>query len=101
MANFFDKIGEMAKTAADKTGEMAKTAADKTGDMLEINRLNSKINSEEGNISRLKEQIGNFYWEKYSSGAQPDAEIAELIESINVSLGIIETTKEQISSLKG
>ena len=83
MAKFFDKIGEVAKSAADKTN-----------DMLELNRLNSKISAAESSIAKLKEQIGNFYWEKAAAGAQPDAEILAWCEAI-------QTTVEEITSLRG
>lgn len=82
MAKFFDKIGEVAKSAAGKTN-----------DMLELNRLNAKIGAAESSIAKFKEQIGNFYWEKAAAGAQPDAEILEWC-------GAIQTAEEEIASLR-
>ena len=90
MAKFFDKIGELAKTAADKTN-----------DMIEQGRLNSKISAEEATIAGLKERIGNFYWERYSTGAQTEAEIHEWCEAIKVSQAAIAETKEELAALKG
>lgn len=51
MAKLFDKIGEIAKSAADKTNNM-----------LEPNRLNSKISATQSTIAKLNAQMGNFYY---------------------------------------
>ncbi len=90
MAKFFDKIGEVAKSAADKTN-----------DMLELNRLNAKIGAAESSIAKLKEQIGNFYWEKAAAGAQPDAEIVAWCESIQTAKEEIASLREAVTAIKG
>lgn len=89
MAKFFDKIGELAKTAADKTG-----------DMIEQTRLNSKISAEETAITRLKEQIGNYYWEKSLSGWEPDAGITEWLDGIQAAQQAIAATKAELTAMK-
>lgn len=90
MANFLNKLGDMAKNAADKTG-----------DLIEQGRLNSKISTEEATIVKLKEQIGNFYWERYASGVQTDAEIQERCEAIKTSQATIAAIRAEIDILKG
>lgn len=90
MAKFFDKIGEVAKSAADKTN-----------DMLELNRLNAKIGAAESSIAKLKEQIGNFYWEKAAAGAQPDAEIVAWCEAIQTAKEEIASLREAVAAIKG
>lgn len=90
MANFFDKIGEMAKTAADKTG-----------DMIEIGKLNAKISAEESAIAKQKEQIGHFYWEQFLSGQALPAPVAEWCQAIKASQEAIDALQTEISALKG
>ena len=89
MANFLNKLGEMAKTAADKTG-----------DMIEIGKLNAKISSEEDGIADLKAKIGHFYWEKYFSTKIADAQILEWCEAIQAAQELIEATRTEIQLLK-
>lgn len=89
MAKFFDKIGELAKTAADKTG-----------DMIEQTRLNSKINAEEAAITKLKEQIGNYYWEKSLSGWEPEAGITGWLDGIQAAQQAIAATKAELTAMK-
>ncbi|MEG1772556.1 MAG: zinc ribbon domain-containing protein [Clostridia bacterium] len=89
MAKFFDKIGELAKTAADKTNNM-----------IEQGRLNSKISAEEATIAGLKERIGNFYSERYSTGAQTETEIHEWCEGIKASQAAIAAIRKEIAALK-
>ena len=89
MAKIFDKIGEIAKSAADKTN-----------DMIEQGKLNSKINSEEAIIADLKVKIGNFYWEKFAAGNAPDTEISEWCESIKAAKETIAAAQAEIQALK-
>lgn len=89
MANFLNKLSEMAKTAADKTG-----------DMIEIGKLNAKISSEEDGITDLKGKIGHFYWEKYLSTKTADAQILEWCEAIQAAQERIEATRTEIQLLK-
>ena len=90
MTSFFDKIGEMAKTAADKTG-----------DMIEIGKLDAKISAEEETIAKQKEQIGNFYWEQFIAGQEQSAPVAEWCQAIKASQEAIDALQEEISALKG
>lgn len=89
MAKFFDKIGELAKTAADKTG-----------DIIEQNRLGSKISAEEAAITELKAKIGNFYWEKFLTDGTADADILEWCEAIKTARETIVATQAEIQALK-
>lgn len=89
MANFLNKLSEMAKTAADKTG-----------DMIEIGKLNAKISAEENSITDLKGKIGHFYWEKYFSTKTADAQILEWCETILDAQERIEATRIEIQLLK-
>lgn len=90
MANFLNKLGDMAKTAADKTG-----------DMIEIGKLNAKISTEEAAIAKQKEQIGNFYWEQFLSGQEQPATVTEWCQAIRASQEAIDALQAEISTLKG
>lgn len=84
MPNLFDKLGEFAKSAADKTNEF-----------IEQNKLNSRISAEEANISKLKEQIGNYFFAKYESGQLPEGPTAEWFDGIkSAQVKIIELQAE-------
>lgn len=89
MANFFDKIGELAKSAADKTNEL-----------LEQNKLNSKINTEETAIAKLKEQIGNYYYEQFESGMTPEVAVNEWYLAIKTSEAKIAEVQAEILKMK-
>ena len=90
MANFLNKLGDMAKTAADKTG-----------DMIEIGKLNAKISTEEAAIAKQKEQIGNFYWEQFLSGQEQPTPVTEWCQAIRASQEAIDALQAEISTLKG
>ena len=89
MANFFDKIGELAKSAADKTNEL-----------LEQNKLNSKINTEQTAITKLKEQIGNYYYDQFESGMTPEAPVNEWYLAIKTSEAKIAEIQAEILKMK-
>jgi len=83
-----------------KIGEFAKNAADKTGDMLEINRLNSKISTENAKIAVIKGKIGDYCWQKFERGEAQDDEIAQLCGAIKACNSTIAETNEQIKAIK-
>lgn len=90
MANFLNKLGDMAKNAADKTGEM-----------IEIGKLNTKISAEQTKISDLKQKIGNFYYDRFSTEENFPAEVAELCQQINLCEEAIASVQAEICVLKG
>lgn len=90
MANFFDKIGEIAKTAADKTG-----------DMIEIGKLNSKISTEQANILALKQKIGGYYYEHFDANESLPPEVYELCGQIKQCEEAIISVQKEIGTLKG
>ena len=89
MANFFDKIGELAKSAADKTNEL-----------IEQNKLNSKITAEETAIAKFKEQIGNYYYDKYETGTAPDGPVAEWYYGIKAAQVRIAEVQAELDRMK-
>lgn len=90
MTNFFNKLGDMAKTAADKTG-----------DMIEIGKLNSRISAEQSNISAVKEKIGDYYYNLSLNGGDFPIEVIEMFGQIKACQQEILSLQNEISAVKG
>ncbi|MDR0434417.1 MAG: hypothetical protein LBH21_05055 [Gracilibacteraceae bacterium] len=91
---FIDKLGEIAKTAGEKAGDLAKTASEKAGDLAETAKINSRISGQRKKITEIKEEIGDYYWRKFQSGA-------DLGDEQPVSLcKLIETCENEIAELE-
>ena len=90
MANFLNKLGDMAKTAADKTG-----------DMIEIGKLNAKISTEQANISALKQKIGGYYYEHFDVAMDYPTEVFDLCQQIMLCGETITSLQEEITALRG
>ena len=84
----------------DKISDMTKNAMDKTSDMIEINRLNSKIGTEQNKILALKGKIGEHYWSKFNDGEVLDDEATILSEQIKACLLAIDETNAKIKEIK-
>ena len=89
MANFFDKLGDLAKSAAEKTTEL-----------IEQNKQNSIINAEEASIAKFKEQIGNYYFEQFENGKTPEGPTMEWYDGIKTSTAKIAELKAEILKMK-
>lgn len=87
--DFFEKLGNMTKTAVDKTGEM-----------IEINGIKSKISSEEAKISAFKGKIGEYFWNKFNEGTVLDEEAINLCNEIKNSMDVIEGYNMDIEKIK-
>lgn len=66
MAGFFEKVGEMAKSAADKTT-----------DAIEVTKLNTKVSKEEQKIKNLKAEIGQHFLDLFNAGEHENLFVAE------------------------
>ncbi|MCR5482060.1 MAG: hypothetical protein K6F52_04620 [Clostridia bacterium] len=101
MAGFFDKVTDIAKTAADKGADLAKTAADKGAVMVEVTKLNSKLRAEETAMNDTYAAIGKMYYAKYANGAEVDENaVTELCKKIDASAEVIEKLHEDIEAAK-
>ena len=83
----------------DKLNDLAKSIGDKTEDTIEITKLNSKISSRGKEINRVKEKIGEYYYEKYSNGLQPDEDILALFKEIDDHNLVITESKAAIAAI--
>lgn len=90
MANFLNKLGDIAKNAADKTG-----------DMIEVGKLNAKISSEQATIATIKQKIGGYYYEHFEMSEEYPPEVSELCQQIKLCEQAIAGIQGEISALKG
>lgn len=84
----------------DKVNELAKSAATKTGEVLEDTRLKTQIMNDEKSIRELQAKIGAFYYKKFAAGEAVEEEVAEFCTAISVHLANIEQKKASLSSGK-
>lgn len=84
----------------DKLGEFAKSAAEKANDGLEINRINSDIVMQEGNITAYQRALGLYYWEKFLAGETLEPKPMEICEKIIVAQDTIQSYKAEIEKIK-
>lgn len=90
MANFLNKLGDMAKNAADKTG-----------DMIETGKLNAKISTEQAAIATIKQKIGGYYYERFGVDGEFPAEVSEMFQQIKLCEETIAALQGEIDNLKG
>lgn len=84
----------------DKVNELAKSAASKTGEVIEDTRLKTQIMNDEKSIRELQAKIGAFYYKKFAAGEAVEEEVAEFCTAISVHLANIEQKKASLSSVK-
>ncbi len=83
-----------------KIGSIARSVSGKTGDMLEVSKLNALIRSSEDDIEELKQQLGEYYYEKYSSGVILDPGAVEICKKIQSAYADIKANRSEISSIR-
>lgn len=84
----------------DKVSSYAKNAVDKTGDAIETAKLNSRINEQKGKISKIKAELGEYYWSKFESGAVLDDGANEICARIKECFDEIANIEKQIQDIK-
>lgn len=82
-----------------KLSNMAKSAADKTTDMLEITKINAKINEEQKNIAAIKQELGEYYYQQFTAGMTLEVEPAELCRKIAAANATIEQYQSDIKTI--
>ncbi len=92
--DMFKNFGEKAKETAKKVGE-------KSSDMVELGKLKMQISQIEGDIKKLKTEIGQYFYETYVDRVElPEEEIVSLCESIKEKYSEIEEVKDQIYKIE-
>lgn len=93
MQDLFNKVGKVAKDTVEK-------AADKTNELVESGKLKSQISSAKTEISSLKKQIGEYYYEQYSTEAELPDTVVELCGKIHEQELLIDELEAKIELIK-
>ncbi|MCD8154707.1 MAG: zinc ribbon domain-containing protein [Clostridiales bacterium] len=95
MANeFFDGLGETITKTAKELGERAEK-------MYESQRIRNRLTNEQKIVERLKYNVGNTVYARYSSGEDVDGELAALCEEIAQHTKKVAHYKDVIAARKG
>lgn len=84
----------------DKIGELARSAADKASDGMEITRINSDITMQQGNINEYQRELGMYYWSKFVTGEKLDEEAMLICDKIVVAQDKIRQYAAEIEKVK-
>lgn len=90
---FFENLGK-------KVGDAAQSAAKKSNEFMEVNKLNSNINSEEDKIKELFLQIGESVYKKYCSNNEKDENYIDIFEQIKAHEDNIINLRMRVSEIK-
>ena len=83
-----------------KLGDLAKSVGDKTNDMLEIGKLNSRIHGEEDSIEQHYFDLGEYIFEKFESGVAMDERATVICLAIRERKANIRAMQEEIQQIK-
>lgn len=75
-------------------------AADKANDGLEINRINSDIVIQKGNINEYQRELGMYYWARFVMGDQLDEEATAICDKIVKAQDRIKELEAEIEQVK-
>lgn len=92
-------MSDIIKKITDTITETGKNVGEKTKQVGNTAKLNAKIISSERSISENYSLIGKYYYDTYKDN--PDADIAEAVNSVTASLETIAEMKSQILAIKG
>ena len=81
-----------------KLGEIAKNVGEMTNDALENSRKGSQISVENRKIREAKEQIGDYYWEKYKNGEAFGEPVDGLCAQIQASAEVISVLQAEMEA---
>ncbi len=92
-------MSDIIKKITDTITETGKNVGEKTKQVGNTAKLNAKIISSERSISENYTLIGKYYYDTYKEN--PDAEIADAVNSVTAALDTIDEMKDQLLALKG
>ena len=84
----------------DKLQQVAKSAASEAGDMLETTKLNAKISEEKKKIAQFKTQMGEYFWAEYQSGMTLPEQAVDYCRQIVSCQAQIDLLEAQIAEIK-
>ena len=89
----FNKLNNVARTAA-------RTAAEMANDAIGTGRITMKIKKEELIISEQYEKIGKYFYQQRNSGMELPAGIEECCVAIDIALATIKELQEERDELR-
>lgn len=91
----------LLKNLGNKALNTAKVVGSKSQDMMEIGKLKMQISQAEGEIKKMKGEIGEVVYNAYANGmASPSEQVVTLCESINAKYAEIEEIKIKIQQVQ-
>ncbi|NLM44137.1 MAG: hypothetical protein GX201_09025 [Clostridiales bacterium] len=91
----------LLKNLGNKALNTAKVVGSKSQDMMEIGKLKMQISQVEGEIKKLKSEIGEVVYNAYANGlGSPSDQVVSLCDSINAKYGEIEELKLKIQQVQ-
>lgn len=91
----------LLKNLGNKALNTAKVVGNKSQDMMEIGKLKLQISQAEGEIKKLKAEIGEVVYNAYANGlGSPSDQVVSLCESINAKYAEIEELKIKIQQVQ-
>lgn len=89
------------KNLGNKAVSTAKVVGSKSQDMVEISKYKIQITQIEGDIKKLKSEIGEVVYNAYANGQEsPSEQVVALCDSIIAKYNEIEEVKEKIEEVK-
>lgn len=92
----FDNIVSGAKNVGGKLSDVAKVAASKTEGAVETAKLKAKITSQKNEQAKLKKQIGELVWTKFTAGEAFSEDITKLCADILTAQDKIDAIKAEL-----
>ncbi|MDD2482451.1 MAG: hypothetical protein WCY24_07825 [Lutispora sp.] len=89
------------KNLGDKALNTAKVVGNKSQDLMEISKLKLQISQVEGDIKKLKSEIGEVVYNAYANGlGSPSDQVVTLCDSITAKHAEIEEIKVKIQQVQ-
>lgn len=89
MKDFFEDLGKRLTETAD-------TVVEKTSQAVEIQKLKSKIRTQERRIEKDMQNLGQIIYEKFEQGEIVDGDFADLCADIHESKEVIKELEMEI-----
>lgn len=91
----------LLKNLGNKAISTAKAVGEKSSDAVEIGKMKMKITQLEGDIKKLKAEIGEVVYNAYANGLDsPSEQVVNLCDSINEKAEEINNIKYTIDEVK-
>lgn len=94
-------VMDLFKSLGEKAKDTAKIVGERSSDMVEIGKLKRQISQLEGDIRKLKTEIGQFFYDTYIDKVElPEEEIVSICEDIKRKYNEIEELNDRIYKIE-